>query len=87
MCHIRQAMGFAPSTPVQRHGGAAPRSVPTVNAAGPFDQSRVDVVWEASLHWSCPAGYYGQGARGALLHLPRHPDTVSVATSTLTVTP
>lgn len=42
---------------------------------GPFDQSRVDVVWEASLHWSCPAGAYGQGARGALLRLPWHPDT------------
>ena len=45
------------------------------DAHGPFDQSRVDVVWEASLHWSCPAGAYGQGVREALLHLPWHPDT------------
>ena len=42
---------------------------------GPFDQSRVDVVWEASLHWSCPPGIYGEDARRALLHLPWHPDT------------
>ena len=26
---------------------------------GAFDQSRVDIVWEASMHWSCPAGAYG----------------------------
>jgi len=33
---------------------------------GAFDQSRIDVVWEAA-HWSCPVGaYYGQGAEGAL---------------------
>ena len=42
---------------------------------GAFDQSRVDVVWEASLHWSCPPGIYGEDARRALLHLPWHPDT------------
>ena len=42
---------------------------------GPFDQSRVDVVWEASLHWSCPVGGNGQGAGGAVLTLPWHPDT------------
>ena len=45
------------------------------DAHGPFDQSRVDVVWEASLHWSCPPGIYGEDARRALLHLPWHPDT------------
>ena len=42
---------------------------------GPFDQSRVDVVWEASLSWSCPRSVYGPGQAGALLHLPWHPDT------------
>ena len=42
---------------------------------GPFDQSKVDVVWEATLHWSCPSGYYGPGRRGALFNLPWHPDT------------
>ena len=26
-----------------------------------FDQSRVGIVWEASLHWSDPAGAYGWG--------------------------
>ncbi len=45
------------------------------DAHGPFDQRRVDVVWEASLHWSCPPGIYGEDARRALRHLPWHPDT------------
>ena len=45
------------------------------DGAGPFDQSRVDVVWEASLHWSCPVGAYAQGAGGVVLTLPWHPDT------------
>ena len=42
---------------------------------GPFDHTRVDVVWEATLHWSCPPGYYGQGDRRPVLSLPWHPDT------------
>ena len=40
------------------------------DGSAPFDQSRIDVVWEASLHWSCPGGMYGPGVRGALLNLP-----------------